>query len=254
MWPFYVANKIELPPVAAFYGLEGNIPAIFRHYRDHRRAAVYVDLGYWGRREGGRFTGYHKVVVNARHPTAYFQRHRTDFCIDRFGRFEVPILPLRQSPGLILLAGMGDKGAIAEGFEPEQWERQVLTAIRAVTDRPVMYRPKPSWKEARPMPGTLYSQRHQDIPWPQVSAVVTHHSNVAVEALLNGIPTWCWGGVAAPHARQFLEELARPLTFQEFPPNYVLRAWAQDIAYTQWSVAEIAAGRCWAHLLREELV
>lgn len=251
-----MAHHIELPPVAAFYGLEGHIPEIFRHYRDHRRAAVYVDLGYWGRREGGRFDGYHKVVVNARHPTAYYRRHRNNVCtLERFDRFQVPIKPPRHSAGLILLAGMGDKGAIAEGFAPEEWERSIIAQIQRVTGRPILYRPKPSWKDAKPIGGTLPSFRNTDIPWPQVSACVTHHSNVAVEALLEGIPTWCWGGVASDLAHKDIVNIGvTEHGWATVPPVCDRYEWARDIAYTQWSVAEIRAGHAWHHLMREELV
>lgn len=252
LWSEYQRQHVDLPTVAVFYGLEGNIPEIFRHYRDTQRAAVYIDLGYWGRREGGRFTGFHKVVVNARHPTAYFRARRPGLP-SRFDRFRIHPAPARYNvQGLILLAGMGDKGALAEGYQPESWERDTLERIRDICERPVMYRPKPSWKTARPIPGTIHSPRDRDIPWPQISAVVTHHSNVAVEALLEGIPTVCAGGVA----RQFswsIEDLAggNPAPLPSIEERL---AWCEDIAYTQWSVAEMASGACWRHLLDEELI
>ena len=237
--------------VAAFYGLEGRLADILREYSETPGLrAVYVDLGYWGRREGGRFTGYHKAVVNARHPMAYFQRrqHRPD----RFARFNLFPAPWRPAEGAghILLAGMGDKGAQAEGFEPEQWERQAIAALREHTNRPIYYRPKPSWKKAKPIEGVAYAPPHVDIAqflngaW----AVVTHHSNVAVDALLAGVPVICLKGVASLlGSRNFsdIERLPRPEGRLQ---------WCADIAYTQWSVAEIAAGLCWQHLIAEGLL
>lgn len=254
MWTEHLRQGVELPNVAVFYGLEGSMLDIFRHYRDTQRAAVYVDLGYWGRREGGRFTGYHKVVVNARHPTAYFRARRAGLP-SRFDRFRIQPAPARYSQGLILLAGMGDKGALAEGRAPEEFERQMIEEIRRHTARPIMYRPKPSWKTSRPIGGTIHSPRDRDIPWPQISAVVTHHSNVAVEGLLEGLPTWCWSGVAAPLAHQSLANIGVTEHGWATVPSIEERlAWCEDIAYTQWSVAEMASGACWRHLLDEELV
>lgn len=248
-WPA-LSLRQDLPDVAIFYGLEGNIPEIFREYRDNRRAAVYVDLGYWGRREGGRFTGYHKVVVNARHPTAYFRNVRGRRTVDRFARFKIQPKAGRYSQGMILLAGMGDKGAIAEGYDPEQWELETYQAIREVTDRPILYRPKPSWKTARPLPMMGYSPRTEEIPWPAISAVVTHHSNVAVEGLLEGIPTHCISGVASI----FGGALSTRLVFPTVPSLEERLGWCQDIAYTQWSLLEMENGNCWRYLVDEQLL
>lgn len=236
-------------PIAVFYGLEGNTPAIFEHYRTTPGLkAVYIDLGYWGRREGGRFSGYHKIVVNARHPTAYLM----DVCrsADRFERFGVQIKPWRRDGQHILLAGMGDKGAAAEGFLPEEWERKTIAHIRSVSDRPIVYRPKPSWKQARPIFGTRYS--HRDTPvereFENCWAVVTHHSNVAVDALLAGIPAYAMGGVAMKLQQWPLLTIEDP----HLPDGR--NQWAANIAYCQWSIAEMHAGLPWQHLKTQGLI
>jgi hypothetical protein len=237
--------------VAVFYGLEGRLPQVFRDYQAKGRA-VYIDLGYWGRREGGRWTGYHKVAVNARHPTAYYRR--PSHPSGRFERFNVPI-QLSEPRGRhapILLCGMGDKAARAEGYAPETWERWAVNEIRRYTDRPIVYRPKPSWKRARPIEGCGYSPKTREIDaelrgaW----AVVTHHSNAAVEAVLAGVPVFCWYGVAADMGLRDLSRIESPRR-----PTLDERAqWAADIAYTQWSVAEMKAGAPWLHLRAEGIL
>lgn len=236
---------------AVFYGLEGNMPLIFRTFaNDLQRRAIYVDLGYWGRREGGRFTGYHKVVVNGRHPTAYFRRPQHGR--GRIVHFrDLLAHPWDFSGHHILLAGMGDKGALAEGFQPEEWERQAIDIIRGATDRPIIYRPKPSWKKAKPIAGcqTVDSkERAVELDLRNCWAVVTHHSNVAVDGLVAGVPSFCWAGVAAPFSGQRLERIERP----EYPDGR--DAWMADLAYTQWTPDEMASGACWAHLRAEGLV
>lgn len=239
----------HLPDIALFYGLEGQLPLIFRDYAA-KRWAVYVDLGYWGRREGGRWTGFHKVVVNARHPVAYFRKPQHDR--KRIHHFSGLLAqPWTLTGNHILLAGMGDKGALAEGFEPEQWERQAIDILQAATDRPILYRPKPSWKTAKPIPGTLYSDPAKRVVEDELQncwAVVTHHSNVAVDALVAGVPTFCWGGVAADLSSQKLHQIERPIYAEGRD------GWMADIAYTQWSVAEMERGDCWRHLRTEGLV
>lgn len=243
----YNPRQIEEYDCCAFYGLEGNNTQVFRDFAAHS-AAVYVDLGYWGRREGGRWSGYHKVVVNARHPNAYFRA--VSHPADRLKRFHVEHRPWRETGSHILLAGMGDKGSQAEGYQPEQWERWAIAEIRKYSKRPIIYRPKPSWKTAKPIAGTIYSEKKIEVEthFRDCWAIVTHHSNVAVDGLVAGIPAFCWGGVALEMSLQDLSRIESPY----FPDGRA--QWMADIAYTQWSIAEMRAGLPWQHLKREGLI
>lgn len=230
---------------AVFYGLDGELKRVFEEYSKAGRA-VYVDLGYWGRLTGGKLAGYHKIVLNGRHPEGYYRKGYPD---DRFRVHGVEIKPWQQGEH-VLIAGMGNKAAWFEGFATEQWERGVIEQLQRVTRRPIVYRPKPSWKEAKPIHGVEYSQPAAPIEQALKNAwaVVTHHSNVAVDAILSGVPAFCWHGVAREMSSQDLSDIDRPYR----PENR--HAWAADIAYTQWNVNEIAQGLPWAHFKREGLV
>lgn len=236
---------------AVFYGLGSNNPRMFRDFKARKKAAVYIDLGYWGRREGGRLTGYHKISVGDRHPTAYFQKRKHDN--SRAAHFGLAPEPWRRG-GAILLCGMGPKAAEAEGFEPTQWERWAVAELRKHTDRPIIYRPKPNWPTARRLEGTEWGAVAKDGEIKDaldgVWAVVSHHSNANVEALQLGVPSFTLGGVALPlsEARFSLIEAPR------LPSDAVRAQWLADVAWTQWSVAEMAEGSPWAHLKEEGLV
>jgi hypothetical protein len=247
---YYKPKQVLEFDCAVFYGLEGNTPQLFKDYAAHS-AAVYVDLGYWGRREGGRWTGYHKISVNSRHPNAYFRAIAHP--ADRLARFKLTPKAWRtpSSSAHILLAGMGDKGARAEGYDPNQWEREAVEVLRQHTTRPILYRPKPSWKTAKPIAGTNYSAPHArelELDLRGCWAVVTHHSNVAVDALVEGIPSFCWAGVAREMSSQDLAQIETPF----YPSDR--EQWLADIAYTQWSIAEMRSGAAWRHLKKENLV
>lgn len=236
--------------VAVFYGLMRNI---IDGYRRVGRPTIYIDLGYWGRHEGGRRAGFHKLALNARHPTAYFQRRQ--HASSRFDHFQIPIREWR-SPnrgGYILLAGMSAKAATAEGFRPEEWERSTIAHIRRYTDREIVYRPKPNWPDATDLPGTRMRRgKDGDIETylDNCHAVVTHHSNAAIDALLYGVPVFCWDGVAAAPGKA-CSDLSRI----ENPPMAVAREqWAFDIAWTQWNIAEMTSGAAWQYLRDEGLV
>ena len=227
--------------IAIFYGLESKLGRALADYPAAGRHAFYIDLGYFGRREGGRWCGYHKIVLDGRHPTPYFLAVKPR--VARFRRFGIVVRSWRARGRHIVLAGMGDKGARADGFEPEAWEMQALREIRQYTNRDVIYRPKPSWKKARPLPGCGYSPASQDCAavLAEAWAVVTHHSNVAVDGLLGGIPAFCWEGVAMPMASQSLAEIEAP----RMPEGR--EAWAEAIAHTQWNIREMHNGEAWAH-------
>lgn len=234
-------------PVAVFYGYQRNHPQIMADYRAAGRKVVYLDLGYWGRHDGGRWAGYHKVAINDRHPTAHFRSRPHD--PSRLARFGLRPKPWRTGKH-ILLAGMSDKAAATLGYGPEEWERRTVAEIRKHTDRPVIYRPKPSWTGARPIGGCGFSPKGQRLVdvLTDCHAVVTHHSNVAVDGLVEGIPAFVWDGVAQPMASQDLAEIETPRR----PDGR--EQWMADIAWTQWNVAEMMNGRLWEHLKGEGLI
>lgn len=234
--------------VAVFYGLEGRLKKVFRDYSASAKAA-YIDLGYWKRKErGNRFGGYHKIVINDRHPTLYFQNRVHDD--SRARSIGVEVESWRDGGGHILIAGMGDKGAEAEGYEPEEWERRAIKVMRVYTNRNIVYRPKPSWKMARPIAGVGYSPKTTELHHAlrNCHAVVTHHSNVAMEALIAGIPAFCWKGVATPLSLQDLKFIEKPLRPEGRDQ------WVNDIAWCQWSVDEMKTGFAWKCLQEEGLL
>ena len=228
---------------AVFYGWRQ--PEIADAYREAGKPFVHVDLGWWDRKPEGRpLEGYHKVSVNARDPTAYFRR---SWPSDRFDHFGIVVSEWRWQRGrAILLAGMSAKSAGVQGFAPYEWERAAIAKLRAITDREIIFRPKPSWLEARPIPGTTFSPSGEGLAlvFDRTWAVVTLTSNVAVDALIAGLPIFAERGVAAA--------LSMPaLSMVQDPPlpagRHQLLA---DIAYQQWSVPEMRSGDCWAFLKR----
>ena len=78
-------------------------------------------------------------------------------------------------------------------------------------------------------------------------ALVTHHSNAAVDALAAGIPVFCEDGAASLLSMPRLADI-------ENPPLPEGRAqFFADLAYCQWSVPEMASGACWDYLIGEHL-
>lgn len=234
--------------VAVFYGLAGKLANVLRDYPKAGRPAAYVDLGYWGRKDGGRFAGYHKIAVNSRHPTAYFQNRSHD--ASRAEVFGLEPAPWSQGGRHILIAGMGPKGAHADGFPPLGWERKAMAEIRKHTDRPVIYRPKPNWPGPPQLDGARMAPHGQSLEAALVNchAVVAHHSNAAIEAITLGVPAFVVEGAALPMACADLSRIETPAR----PDGR--RQWLNDLAWTQWSIPEQASGAAWNYLKEEGLV
>lgn len=232
--------------LAVFYGYTHVLRRVMADYIAAGKKAVYIDLGYFDR-EGLR--GHHKISINARHPTAYFNARPHDNY--RAAKLGLTTKPWKSNPdGHILLAGMGEKAAEAEGKKVESFEYWAIAEIRKITDREIVYRPKPSWVQARKIPGTIWSPKAQPLAEVMDSAfaIVTHHSNVAVEALAAGIPAFCWGGVALCMSLQDLSAIERPF----YPEGR--SEWLNSICYTQWSIDEMTRGLPWRHLKEEGLI
>lgn len=231
--------------IAVFYGLS---KALLKDYSQSPRRAVFIDLGYWAR-EGQE--GSHKITVNSRHPTSYFQRKAHE--PTRFGRLGISIKPWQTNGRSVMVVGMSAKAALAQGFQPEEWERQTIAALRTITKRPIIYRPKPNWAGAQPIDGAEFQRGNPQgtdvhTKLQDVFCVVTHHSNVAVDALLMGVPVFSIEGIASVLSTKSLEKVETPMR----PEGR--EQWAYDAAYTQWNVSEMRAGVPWRHLKEEGLI
>ena len=128
--------------IAAFYGYQKSFPRIMADYIAAGKTVVFVDLGYWGRRLGGRYNGYHKVTINSRNPDKYLMERNRD--ASRISLLGIKALPWRTDGDFIIVAGMSDKSANSYGMKPEEWERWAVAELRKHTKRPIIYRPKPS--------------------------------------------------------------------------------------------------------------
>lgn len=235
--------------IAAFYGLRDGLLQIMRDYVDDGKVALQVDLGYWSRTEGGRYDGFHKISVNSHHPTAYFQNIKHP--PDRWNHHEIEPRPWFHDGEWFLMAGMSEKAAWVCGLLPEEWERETAAMLQNHSPRGIIYRHKPSWKGNSSIPGTMASTKDRELndDIDRAYAIVTHHSNVGVDALIRGIPVLTVEGVASALGRKPTPELER-----YFPADEQRQQFLNDIAYTQWKPSEMASGAAWAHFRDEGLL
>ncbi len=231
---------------AVFYGLSCGLKQIMQDYIA-KATAVYIDLGYWARRYNGRYDGHHKISVNNRHPTAYFQKIQHSH--QRFLGLGVEIKPWRKPGSNILVAGMSHKAAVAEGLAPLVWERDIINELKQYTDKPVRFRPKPNCMRSRPIPGSTW-QKHKllTVGFDDIHAVLARHSNVTVDALIEGLPVYCEEGIASVMGMSDIGQIE-----QAFYPDDRLQ-WAADAAWCQFTPEEMSEGLPWRHLKSEGII
>ena len=201
---------------------------------------IYLDLGYWHRRPAGkRWTGYHKFAINGFHPDEYFQQNNPD---DRWRASGFKMRKWHKDGKKVVVIGTSEKAAKVQGLEFQQWERETIARLREITDRKIIYRAKPNSREAKPIAGTQFSQTEPlDALFRNAHIVVMHHSNVAVDAMIWGVPIYCEEGVGRTMSLARLEDLDTPY----YPEDRY--QFLSDVAYCQWNCDEIAKGKPWRY-------
>lgn len=251
-WQAIVTDEQHNEPrgdLCAAYGWLPNRDTM-KAYRQAGSQFLHVDLGYWDRkRREGDYGGHHKVILNSRHPTEYFrQKHRPSTRI--LGSPDV--LPWRRNGDQIVIAGLSAKGAISIGRNPLAWENDIIGRLKKITNRPIVYRPKPSWRDARPIHGTIFSPPQDTIHDALIGAhaLVTMYSNAAIDALASGIPVFAEDGVAKVMSMPALEDI-------DDPPEWSVRERRQflaDVGFCHWTKAEIADGTMLRQFLDDGLI
>lgn len=249
--------------VAVFYGYKSGGKEIFADYLAAGKHIIFIDLGYWGRRHGGRYTGFHRFSVDSRHPSKLVMKfklppdrldvlkmlHKADTqhpkpqgIISKDTGLEIK--PWRKQGDIILLAGMQKKSCDSYKVGYMEWETNAVREIRKHTDRPIIYRPKPHDQDARPLEGTEFCPPDQfKLPgmFKRAWCVVTHHSNVGADALIEGIPVFSYDGLHRPLALDDFSRIESPL----MPADEERQRWLNAAAYFQYSIPEMREGVPW---------
>lgn len=267
--------------VALFYGFKAAGRELFKDYIAAGKHVVFIDLGYWARRQGGRWIGYHRITVDARHPWPYVMRHNMPpDRLDKLRRMDAledeAVLDARRrrmEPQHVLVAGSQAKSAHSYKMEYMGWEQQAIDTITQNCDLPIWFRPKPKDADAYPLQGAHYTVGKKDehtqgqacpecgilhinkLPplIERAQAVVTHHSNVALHAIAMGIPVFCDDGIVKPMASGSIDDLDR-IRNPDVPDLKHVQQFLQNVAYWQWSVPEMKKGAMWQWLKSQGLL
>jgi hypothetical protein len=236
--------------VVAFYGMSPEHTQCVKDMTAIGRPSVIADLGYFGRSKT-QSAAYYKISVNDNHPTAFFQniKHSSD----RFNIFGIKVEPMRKRGNYILFAGIGPKSSVLYNIEHQSWDQWAISELNKYTKIPIYYRAKPNHAEKfKQIAGSIWSDptRPLESLLNDAWAVVTRHSNVAVDGIIRGVPCFAIDGVATKIGLTDLSQINTP----RYPSYKEQLQFCYDLAYTQWTLSEVSEGKLWKHLKSEKLL
>lgn len=206
-----------------------------------RLKVIILETGYINRGDGE--SNHYAIGLGGMNGRADFRNQNSP--ADRWNKLGIEMRPWRGFHGdkYILLCGQVPWDASVEHVHMDEWIVESYRKISARTDRKVYFRPHPRALGRFRINGM--EEHTGEIDWDEVHAVVTFNSNIAVEAVINGVPAFVDdnGSMALPVANRSITEIERPW----YPAR---EKWAQDLAYSQWNPQEMREGKPWAHLMR----
>ena len=200
---------------AAMYGILRGTENIIKQCESVKRPYHYIDHGYIGH---GHFDGYYRVSRNGRQAQIDLSLPWTS---SRLDSLKVELKPWRKDGKDILAIPMTKPVADFYGIDLTAWLSFVVGDIRKYTDRPIVVKKK----------GEGDIQESLKNVW----CVVTHSSNVAVDAILEGVPVIVLGeSVAAPISWAY-RDMEKPF----WPAR---ENWLRGVACNQWTLNELRRG------------
>jgi len=225
--------------VVGFFGVKS-----WKLFDAHRAEDIHTlmfDKGYIRRELGGTGWDYNRVAVDGHHPDLSLKQYPDD----RWKRIGLSLSSWRKKGRHIVIFGSSAKYHHFHGLAgPTEYAKAVVRVLRNHTDRPIIYRPKPTWRGAKPIEGAGYSRPGEPLSdvLSDAWAVVTHGSNACFEAVLAGIPCIVLGrAIARSISSTSLGAIESPYLVSIVDREQ----WLANLAYHQWTLNEFSSGQAW---------
>ncbi|MEI5679463.1 MULTISPECIES: hypothetical protein [unclassified Mesorhizobium] len=259
----YLENGLPDDATAvAMYGILRGTGQLYREAERRNLDFYYLDHGYFARSDHwlnwfNRSPSWFRVTKNG-----HSINKLTAGNDDRFRRhFEkhYPLRPWRGGKGEAIVI-LPPTPAIRWFFDCDDWGRQIVEQIRRFTDMPIVWREKPNAKNiddtgnpdgtfSTPTPPAVdrleISKASLQADLDKAAMVVCYNSNVAIEAVQQGIPVYCEEQCAAFPIRFSLESLSDPASLEREPDRW---NWLAHLANNQFSMSELKSGYAFRHL------
>lgn len=222
------------------FGIGGIAKSIWLDYLFAGKRLILIDKGY------SRRTGHWRVSVNAFQPLAYFQQQRS---AERFERLGVTLAPYEARGDAILFDGASQKYCDWHALgQMDIWGELMVERMRRNTTRKVIYRPRPTHNtDVIPVCGASFSEGPLADDFARAALVASYGGNIGWDAVIAGIPHFAIGdSIAGP-----VSETAWPAVGTPYIPAQAEREqWCADVAWCQWTLAEISSGEAWQDIRR----
>ena len=240
----------DLPPcdMVCFVGVKS-----VRLFKQFWKAGVHTlmfDKGYVRTEAEGGVKGwkYWRVAIDGHHPTHYLDKMKMP--ADRWRALKLDMKPWRKEGRQIVFAGSSAKyHEFYEMDDPTKFAEKYITRLyKELTERPIVYRPKPSWIDACAVHGSTFSYGkgttiHDVLRG--AHCLVTHGSNAVFEAVMEGVPCIVMGeAVAKPISTTNLDDVESPY----LATDAERLQWASNLAYCQWTLGDFQSGEAWSHI------
>lgn len=247
-WEFDIVDDFQVRPDYDIHSCVGVKSArLIRKFPDGN-PWVYFDKGYnrdWPR--------WWRVAVCGHQPTAYLMDMQVSG--DRAREQKWSFAPWRdlRAGGHVLYAGSSLKyNNMFDLGDPNEYAQAIVEAAAKYTKRPIIYRPKPSFKAAEQVAGAKFSYNSSGRKNAGIEAdledafvMITHGSAAAFDALRAGVPSVVLGhAVTRPISSTSLEELDNPRLASDDERRQLVNA----LAHCQYHLDEIRGGLLWAHV------
>lgn len=218
------------------FGIGGHSRLIWDAYAGKRR--ILIDKGYTR-------SPYYRVSLDNFQPLDYMERvQRPD---DRLAKLNIQFQKYKGKGNAILFDGASNKYCLWMGLgDWIEWGESVVAKIRQHTDRPIIYRPRPSHNELVAIKGAELSVGPLADDLARSAVVVSYGGNIGWDAAIAGVPHFAIGdSIARPISETDWNMLDDPL----IPDRR--NAWASNVAYCQWTLEELASGEAWGYIKAE---
>jgi hypothetical protein len=240
-------KKIQPYDIVIFFGCAGLIPHCYRKAQETGKTVIYCDKGYCRNKSlAGLITEYVRVSVNEFQPLTFVKNANCTH--ERFVKLRVDVKKLKKEGKHIIVCGGSQKYSDwHELGDANIWAEKVIKELKQHTNRPIYYRPKPSFKGGKPISGSYFSPPTQSLEklLENAYAVVVWGSNAALEASYFGIKTLVLGDAIVKSISKTelkdIEKLYIP-TMEERMKLY------RNIAHCEYTYDEFKSGLAWEHI------
>lgn len=212
--------------------------ALVKDCQQHRMPFLYFDKGY-----NRKWPEWWRASIGAHNPTRYIMEldHPIDRAVAQRWHPRQPAPDRRR--GSVVIIGSSEKYHRFHDLpHPTEYAADMVGCLRQSYDTTckIVYRPKPSWKGAVDIPGTVRSNiRDIQSELKQARVAITHGSAGCLDAMLAGVPCIVLGdGVTAPVCDDWLYAVHDP----RYPTIEEQQRLLANLAYCQWTLGEFRTG------------